>query len=247
MPGLAEYARVRDWRLTQIDKLSNVEVYRESTIDEAQILAAGVDKVVLATGATWRRDGTGRWLEEPVAGSDLPNVYTADDILGGTVPAGPVLIWDDDHYYLGGVMAEHLRARGLDVTLATPANEISTWTTHTEEQHRIQQRVLQLGITVRTGVELWSVAPDHATVGCVYTERAEHVAAASVVMVSSRQPNDALYRLLKDRIDITLIGDALAPGTIATAVYSGHQYARELDAPVATRVRFRRENPAPNP
>ncbi len=42
-----------------------------------------------------------------------------------------MVVYDDDHYYIGGVIAELLRRDGLDVTLVTPANEISTWTRHT--------------------------------------------------------------------------------------------------------------------
>jgi dimethylamine/trimethylamine dehydrogenase len=60
-------------------------------------------------------------------------------------------------------------------------------------------------------------------------------------MVSSREPSDALFHELADRIDITRIGDCLAPGTIDTAVYAGHRYAREMDEPVSPDVGFRRE------
>jgi len=42
---------------------------------------------------------------------------------------------------------------------------------------------------------------------------------------------------------VTRIGDCLAPGTIAAAVYSGHRHARELDEPVPDGVPFRRELP----
>jgi dimethylamine/trimethylamine dehydrogenase len=241
LPGLAEYARVRDWRLTQVGKLPNVEYYLASDVDEEQILDFGADHVVSATGATWRRDGTGRWLEQPVPGWDDPSVLTPDDIMSGKSPSGPVVIFDDDHYYLGGVIAEQLRRDGLDVTLVTPANEVSTWTTHTEEQHRIQTRLLELGVTIETGASLAGVGDDSATVECVFTGRTRELDAAGVVMVTSRIPNDALYQALKDRISIQRIGDCLAPGTIATAVYSGHQYARELDGPAPADVRFRRE------
>jgi len=50
-----------------------------------------------------------------------------------------------------------------------------------------------------------------------------------------------LYHSLRDEIDIERIGDCLAPGTIATAVYSGHRYAREMDADVPVGVPFLRE------
>ena len=60
-------------------------------------------------------------------------------------------------------------------------------------------------------------------------------------MVTSREPVDELYRTLDGRIPVQRIGDCLAPGTIATAVYSGHRYAREADAEVSLSVPFARE------
>jgi dimethylamine/trimethylamine dehydrogenase len=241
LPGLAEYARVRDWRLTQIAKLANVEFFLDSVVDEEQILEFGADRVAIATGAKWRRDGTGRWLDEPVPGWDRPSVITPDDIMAGTLPAGPVVVFDDDHYYMGGVIAEKLRRVDLEVILVTPANEVATWTTHTEEQHRIQQRVLGLGIVIETGTSLAAVGEGSVSLECIYTGRVREIDAASVVMTTSRVPQDALYYSLEGRIDVQRIGDCLAPGTIATSVYAGHQYAREMDADTPADVRFRRE------
>jgi dimethylamine/trimethylamine dehydrogenase len=41
---------------------------------------------------------------------------------------------------------------------------------------------------------------------------------------------------------VNVIGDACAPGPIAYAVYAGHRYARELDAPdIGDAVPFKRE------
>ena len=241
LPGMAEYARVRDWRLTQIGKLPNVEFYLDSVVDEEQILEFGADRVVIATGAQWRRDGTGRWREEPVPGWDGASVITPDDIMADKMPSGPVVVFDDDHYYMGGVIAEKLRRAGLDVTLVTPANEVSTWTTHTEEQYRIQERILGLGIVVETGASIAGIGESSATLECIYTGKEREVDAAAVVMTTARVPNDSLYHSLAGRIAVQRIGDCLAPGTIAASVYSGHQYARELDADKPADVRFRRE------
>jgi dimethylamine/trimethylamine dehydrogenase len=241
LSGLIQWGRVRDWRLNQLGKLSNVEFYLDSVVDESQILEFQADRVVLATGARWRRDGVGRWHEEPIPGWDGPSIITPDDIMAGMTPTGPIVVYDDDHYYMGGVIAETLRRAGLDVTLVTPANEASTWTTHTEEQYRIQERILTLGIDLETGTSLASVAEDSVTLESIHTGRTREVAAASVVMTTSRTPQDALYYALVDRIEIQRIGDCLAPGTIATSVYSGHRYAREMDAEVPVGVPFRRE------
>jgi dimethylamine/trimethylamine dehydrogenase len=70
---------------------------------------------------------------------------------------------------------------------------------------------------------------------------AREMEAASVVMVTSRAPRDALYRELAERVDIVRIGDCLAPSTLASAVYSGHRYARDMDAAPPDGVSFQRE------
>jgi len=241
LPSLAKWARVRDWRLNQIDKLPNVEIYRESVVDEEQILEFAADHVVIATGAKWRRDGLGRWYETPIPGWESSSVVTPDDIMAGRIPTGPVVVFDDDHYYMGGVVAEALRRAGLDVTLVTPANEVSTWTTHTEEQYRIQARVLGLGIVVETGTALAGIGEDAVVLESIYTGQTREVEAAAVVMTTSRIPQEDLYHQLADRIAISRIGDCVAPGTIAAAVYSGHRFARQMDVPVSVGVPFRRE------
>jgi dimethylamine/trimethylamine dehydrogenase len=241
LPGLGQWVRVRDWRLNQIEKLANVDVYLDSTIDEEQILEFAPGRVVVATGARWRRDGVGRWHSSPVPGWDAVSVLTPDDVMAGVMPKGPVVVFDDDHYYIGGVICEALRGIGLEVTLVTPANEVSTWTTHTEEQHRIQSRILGLGIGVETGTALTGVNEGSVTVESIHTGAAREVEAVNVVMVTSREPVDFLYQSLNKRIPIQRIGDCLAPGTIATAVYSGHRYAREADAVVPLGVPFVRE------
>jgi dimethylamine/trimethylamine dehydrogenase len=59
-----------------------------------------------------------------------------------------------------------------------------------------------------------------------------------LVLVTARLPNDALAL----ELGATAIGDAYAPGTIATAVWDGRRYAEELDGdPPGDAVPYRRE------
>ncbi len=207
-------------------------------------------RVVIATGATWRREGIGRRHRSPVPGSDAVHVYTPDDIARGASPAGPVLVFDDDHYYLGGVLAEKLRLSGLEVVLVTPAPVVSAWTVNTMEQARIQRRLIECGVDIRCSRDLAGIGPRSVETACVYAGRRDTIAAASVVMVSSRVPDDALYRELTDDgaaladadiRSVDCIGDCLAPSTIANAVFAGHRYARDLDEPVRDGPPVKRE------
>ena len=241
LPGLAEWRRVVDYRTEQIARLPNVEFYLESVIDDAQILEFGADHVCLATGATWRRDGVGRSLDEPIEGWELPGVFTPDDILQGAEITGDVVVFDDDHYYMASVIAEKLARGGATVRYVTPANEVATWTTRTDEQFRIQARLMRLGVAIETGQTVSEFDGDQVSFECTHTGRETAVDARSLVLVTARHVNDALWESLSDRRHVTRIGDCIAPGTIATAVYAGHRYARELEGD--SDVAFLREHP----
>jgi dimethylamine/trimethylamine dehydrogenase len=241
LPGLSEWARVRDWRVGQLGRLPNVSIYRDSRIDPEHALEFGARHVVIATGATWRRDGVGRESGFAIPGFDGPNVYTPDDIMAGRLPAhGPVVVFDDDHYYMGGVLAERCCAAGLNVTLVTPASIVSAWTVNTLEAAPIAKRIARLGIEVVpytgiTGYRDGSLVLINGLTGHE-TERP----AAALITVTARLPVDVLYSGLDQMREhwtaagiatVTRIGDCYAPSTIQAAVYAGHKLARGLDEP----------------
>jgi len=125
--------------------------------------------------------------------------------------------------------------------LATPESKVALWTTRTAEQHRVQSRMIELGIRLELNTVIASLAKDGAVLACSYTGRTREIEVASVVMVTSREPTDSLYHELAERIDIERIGDCRAPGLIAAAVYAGHLYAREMDETPRDGVPFERE------
>jgi len=256
LPGLGEWARVRDYRVAQIQKMANVTVYRDSRMGATEVREAGFAHVVLATGCAWRRDGFGRHNVAPVPGAERPQVFTPDDVLAGRDIPGPVLVYDDDPYYMGGVIAEALRRRGLAVTLATTGGIVSEWTIGTLEQSYTQAQLIEAGIAIVVSHRLSRIGDGEAELACVFTERPRTVAARAVVLVTLRQPNHALYRELTADADglaqagiksVTRIGDCLVPGTIAAAVHDGHRCARELEGASPAEVPFRRERIALTP
>jgi dimethylamine/trimethylamine dehydrogenase len=242
LPGLAAWARVRDYRSYQISQMANVEVYKSSRLDASQILEYGVAHVAIACGALWRRDAYGRQHQFPIQGLDTVNLLTPDDIMAGALPTSNVLIYDDDHYYMGSVIAEQLVADGFRVTLVTPQSTVASWTDYTLEQHRIQARLIELEVQIITAHELKSVDGNRVTLGCVYSGKHHCIEAASIVMVGSRLPQDEVYQQLASADEqlsaagittLKAIGDCYGPATIAAAVYEGHRFARELGETVA--------------
>jgi dimethylamine/trimethylamine dehydrogenase len=241
LPGLAAWARVRDYRLQQLTQLADVETYRDSRLGTDEVLESGAAHVVIATGSIWRRDGTARFHHHPVPVEHHAEVLTPDDLMAGKRPlGGRVVLYDDDHYYMGGVLAELLVREGYQVVLATPAGEVSNWARNTLEQEKIQTRLLELGVEIRAHRALTRVMRGGVEIACTFTGKASTIPCDSLVMVTARTPQDELYLALRARRDdwaeagiqsVRVIGDANAPGTIAAAVYAGHRYAQELDAP----------------
>jgi dimethylamine/trimethylamine dehydrogenase len=236
LPGLAEWARVRDWRLTQLERMENVSIYRESRLEAEHVLEFGARHVAIATGSTWRRDGVGRASGFPVEGFESGGVLTPDDILDGRDPdRGPVIIWDDDHYYLGGVIAELCRYAGLEVAIVTSAAMVSAWTANTLEALPIAKRLARMGVEIIPYTSVAGFRDGFVQLENGLTGLAAERPAGTLVTITARLPVDGLFQELQDRIEgsrivsLTRIGDCLAPSTIQQAVYSGHKWARGLD------------------
>lgn len=241
MPGLASWGRVADYRIHQIGKLETVEVFPGSVMTAQDILEFGAGHVTLASGAAWSPTGAGRTLPNGIAVTDGARLLTPDDIFTGARPEGAVLVWDDDHYALGSAIAELLALGGAQVTLVTSAPLVSLWTRNTMEQAAIEARLVAAGVEIATRSLIASVAPGVARLTCAVTGRTREVAADAVVALGQRDARDGLLHELRARRDdwadaglhsVTAIGDALAPSMLVHAVYSGHRYARELDATV---------------
>ena len=251
LPGLAAWGRVAEYREYQVRRMPNVEVYFDSRLDAAQILEFGFDQVCLATGARWRRDGVSRRHLVPMAVDPGMCVATPDDLMDGVTLKGHIVVYDDDHYYMGGVLAELLVQQGCRVTLVTPAAKVSEWTYHTLEQGAIHRRLAGLGVEIVLNRGVARIGADHVVTDCVHTGDEAPVACDAVLVVASRVPEDALWQALKAQRaawadagirEVRVIGDAEAPGPIAWATYAGHRYARELDTAAPNdAVAFRRE------
>ena len=256
LPGLATWQRVVDYRLGRIEALDNVRIYLESALDRNQVIEyageLGVSTVAIATGATWRRDGIGRKHWAPVKTDGSVGILTPDDILDGNLPSGRVVIFDDDHYYLGGILAEKLRAEGCDVTLATPAPDVSHWTHNTLEQARIERRLHEMGVRMAPKQGILALEGGVVAMRHVSSDEVTRVPCDHCVMITSRRPNSELYHAL-DEISggltaagirrVVRIGDCLAPSTIAAAVYEGHRFAEEYEmGDDIHRIPFKREN-----
>ncbi len=252
LPGLSAWGRVADYREYQLSQKANVETYLDHALTADEVLELGAGHVCLATGSRWRRDGVSRQHVAPVPIDASMPLFTPDDLMADERPSGNrVVLYDDDHYYMGGVLAELLAREGREVTLVTPAAYVSEWTRNTLEQASIHRRLIDVGVDVVLNRGIVSAGDGAVVSDCSYTGRITTFECDALVMVASRVGDAALHEALLAREaewadaglrTLRLIGDAEAPGPIAWATYAGHRYARELDGPdIGDALPFRRE------
>ena len=234
LPGLAEWGRVAAYRVGQLAKLDNVLVTLESPMTADEVAGYDFTHVAVATGSRWRADGLGRWHPRGV----FTDALTPDDLFAGTRPAGrQVVVYDDELFYLGGVLAELLAKEGFEVTIVTPDSKVSAWTVNTMEQSRIHRRMVEAGVTILTDTTVLGHADGSATIACTYTGRERTIGCDGLVSVTFREPSAALLGdlLALGVANVQAIGDAHNPGTIADAVLDGRRYAEDLFAPARDR------------
>jgi len=250
MPGLAEWARVRDWRVGQINKMANVATYLDSRLDAAHVLAFGADHVVIATGARWRRDGFGR-----SHGLGIPDfqenekVFTPDDLMDGRVPEGEVVVVDDDGGYHATVLAELLARAGRRVHFVTPEDVVAPWGQFTLEYRHVRKRLASLGVEIHVSRLVAGYEGRSLRLQDAWSGAESALCADAVVSVTARLPDEQLHAALRAResawadagiVSLQRIGDCDAPGLVAHAVYAGHRCAQGLGEPPADVVPFKR-------
>ncbi len=224
--GLAAWSRVADYRLYQLRQISNVSLYTDSEVTAETAAEFEADHIFVATGAKWQSNGLGRTHFEPVAGfSDT--TLTVDAMLDGIQPSGPVVIYDDEHYYMGNALAAHLARSGHEVTLVTPQPYIAGWMGYTLEQPRVTKQMNALGVRVIQNAVATSF---DGRLHLTDANTAETLPAIEGVLlpVGLREPDLSLWRELETTAEKTLVGDAVAPGIIQAAVFSGHRLSRNF-------------------
>lgn len=241
LPGLATYGRVRDWRMGQLQQMPNAQLYLDSPLSAEDILSYGIPHIALATGSKWRNDGVGRVHRKPLGFLENGTTIGVEALLANGAAAintsGPVVVFDDDRYYMASVLAELAAGAGHKTIFVTPTPIVAPWTEHTLEQRRIQKRLIDLGVEIIALHQLAGRSHDSLTIECVYSGSTHEIACGALIPVTSRKPVDQLWHELiavKDQWadhgieTVERIGDCLAPGIIAAANHSGHSYARGL-------------------
>lgn len=230
LPGLSAWQRVIDHRLYRLRQRPNVELFTGSMMTLEATVDIGVDHVVWATGSTWRRDGVGSTSQTAIPGF-FDYALTPDDLFNQIDLKGPVIIYDDDHYYMGNVLALQAVRQGLAVSLVCPLPTVASWMAYTLEQPRVLSELYEAGVTIITSAVAQSYDGQSLTLKHAESGRSlSSIKAPNLVCVAGR--SCVLPPMRQDDANLpaqhSLIGDCEAPNTIQAAVFSGHLKARQL-------------------
>jgi len=237
LPGMTSYKRVVDYRVNQINQLNNVDVFLDNTLSPDDVLELGFDHVVTATGSIWKPSIMDE-KSAPVLIDKTDTVFTPEDILNGCELKSPVIIFDFDYYYMGGLMAEYIKDLGYEVTIITPFDKVSPWSFNSNEIDDIELRLLEKDIRMLTQNRI--ITLEDSSVKTIHKVSHEEtgIDRGSLVLVGYRKQNDSLYIDLNSREgdlsssgikSLQNIGDSNAPGAVVHAVYAGHLYANTFD------------------
>ncbi len=238
LPGMSAYRRVTDYRTSQIQQLPNVNVFLENELQSEDVLGLGFDNVVTATGSTWELSSLdSHFVPQPI--EKQQGVFTPDDVLKGCELQSPVVVYDFDYYYMGGLIAEYVSDLGHEVTVITPFENVSPWSFMSNEVNAIKAKMHEKNIKTITEYRISEFKNQALTLTHKVTKEIMGVDRGSLVIVGMRLPMNSLFNelnenqsLLEDSGIKTLnnIGDSNSPGAVVHAVYAGHMYANTFDS-----------------
>ena len=236
LPGLAEWGRLREWRVGQLGQLANVDIETGVRLDAEAVRRAGADIVVVATGATWAQDGLNVVTRGPLPGADagLAHVLTPEQVMlaGKRPPGRRVVVYDCEGYFMGAGMAELLAGEGCDVQFVTSCEKVAPVCDETLEGALLRRHLHDLGIAMRVEASLTEVQPGAVRGESAYGDPFE-LECDGVVLVTQRISDERLYLDLRSSgmPAVYRIGDCVAPRLLADAIWDGHRLAREIDSP----------------
>lgn len=214
------YGRWIGWQADRLDRLGvEVSLDRLATADD--VVAAGADVVVVATGAVARRPDAD--------GLDQPHVLTAVEVLQGSAVGQRVLVVSEDDRPGPLAVADHLAGLGHDVTLAhrspEPAPLVNKYTIG-----GVLARLDAEGGRLLPHARLVAVDGASVTMANTYSGRRFTLDDVdTVVLACGSVSRTDLHAALRERVPaLHLLGDAFAPRRVVAATRQAWALAAQL-------------------
>lgn len=232
VPGDEEIANVTAHLRGEIERLG-IDLRFGESVDAPALARLDADVIIVATGSA-PPDSLAR-LGVPESAITVP-VWSAVALIEQRESAAVhalkrAVLLDRDGYFATYAVAEMLAARGATVQLvsyhATVGHDLPL-TNLTQTLGRLDR----FGVELFAAHDLVRANSEELVLRHVYSKREKRLAPVDAVVVSGgHRANDAIGVALKalgTRVQVEIIGDALAPRAIKDAIHEGHRLGRSL-------------------
>jgi 2,4-dienoyl-CoA reductase-like NADH-dependent reductase (Old Yellow Enzyme family) len=230
-PRRAQILDLIRWWEMQLAKLE-VEVRLNALIEPEDVTGFDADAVILATGSLPAGTGSQRALPEidELPGSDAPNVWSVEDVLGRLArPGRRVILLDDIGHWHGAGTAWWLAEQGHEVTIVTRFPMVAFELIRTATDWPLRQKLKTLGVRTIADAALTAWHGDAAEVVDLRDGAGQRLAADALVLATVNQSQTWLQDGLADRgLELHAIGDCVAPRLAVMAIYEGRELAMRL-------------------
>ncbi|BAK44964.1 FAD-dependent oxidoreductase [Eggerthella sp. YY7918] len=228
LPGLGDRGDIVRWYETQLAK-AGVEILLNTEATPETLKSGGFDAHVLATGAIFAKNGISEHYLLPIPGHEADNVLTPEDVLAGKEVGEHVVVYDCTNYLVGPGIAEMLADQGKQVDLITYeaqiAKSLEPCYVNRAASMAVLPKVNYIPDTAVLGIEANTL-----TVRNRYTlDETEIDSVDTVVLATSRPPQDQLYLAVKDDLaEVYEIGDARCPQMASMQMFAATQAGRAI-------------------
>lgn len=214
-----------EWYERQLSRLQ-VEVLYDTFFEADEIKDFGADEVIIATGSQPDLSGFQRALAEydTLPGIERGNVYSAEDVMGRAARLGKhILLLDETGNWKGAGTALYLLEQGHEVTFVTPYATVMAEMSRTFADIEARRLLRGQGAVLITEAAILEWHGDQATVQ-VSGEQSQDIAADSLVIAATNvAETDVMDELQADSFSYSAVGDCVAPGNAAMAIYEGRK------------------------
>jgi hypothetical protein len=225
LPGREELGGLIRWQKIQLPQ-AGVKVVTGTEATAQRVLDMKPDAVVVATGATWMRNGFngGSFLEVP--GWQQDNVFSVDEIVSGTANIGKkAFVWDSRGDVVASGIAEMLADKGCEVEFATPFPNVGSLNLLLDCTYmHIIPRLLNKGVVISPETFIVMLVEKTVTVLNIHTMATREITDVdTVVLVTGKDPVDNLYNELEGKVpELYKVGEARNPHNMGSSNRDGH-------------------------
>ncbi len=234
-PHRSDIGAITEWLTSEIERLA-VHIRLSTMVDPDVLAELAPDEVILATGASPRRDGFQLSTPvSPIRGHHLAHVFTSWDVFGfggRATLVGPAVVYDDTGTFEAISVADALLEAGLAVTMIGRHDAIGATLPYPPATvAAAKERLMSGAFDFIGGHYLREIRADEVEIGVAFTDRVRTVLASTVVVVTYGHPNRELGEYLAlepGPWNVHHVGDVTGTNGVLPAIHQAAGLARSL-------------------